>query len=146
MAHRLAAPDTFAVLPGCEAELRDPVMAVIALIGVEQTAAGQICRALAVDRHQIIQYRDQDQDNVIGKLLNVDIVFAGGEQAAWLALLKRVRQVRSAMPFIVVSRIPETREWLDALEAGATDYCSAPIDTRQLRWMMECAQPRFAWV
>jgi DNA-binding response OmpR family regulator len=46
------------------------------------------------------------------------------------------------LPFVVVTRIPETREWLDALEAGATDYCSAPIETRQLRWLMESALPR----
>jgi DNA-binding NtrC family response regulator len=59
-----------------------------------------------------------------------------------MSLLKRVREARPSLPFVVVTRIPETREWLDALEAGATDYCSAPIETRQLRWLMESALPR----
>jgi DNA-binding response OmpR family regulator len=48
------------------------------------------------------------------------------------------------LPFVVVTRVPETKEWLDALEAGATDYCSVPIEARQLHWLMESALPRFA--
>lgn len=27
-------------------------------------------------------------------------------------------------------------------EAGATDYCSVPIETRQFLWLMESAMPR----
>jgi DNA-binding response OmpR family regulator len=46
------------------------------------------------------------------------------------------------VPFVVITRTPDTREWLDALEAGATDYCSVPIDTRQLHWMLESVLPR----
>ena len=58
------------------------------------------------------------------------------------SLLRRVRNERPTMSFIVVARLPDTVEWLDALEAGATDYCSAPIDKRQVHWMMEHAQLR----
>jgi len=43
---------------------------------------------------------------------------------------------------VVVTRVPETREWLDALEAGATDYCSSPFETRQINWLMESALPK----
>jgi DNA-binding NarL/FixJ family response regulator len=46
------------------------------------------------------------------------------------------------LPFVVVTRIPETKEWLDALEAGAADYCSVSIEARQLHWLMESALPR----
>lgn len=76
------------------------------------------------------------------ELLDADIVFAGGEPGYYMTLLKRVREVRPTMPFVVVTRMPETTEWLDALEAGATDYCSAPLDMRQLHWLMETAVPR----
>jgi DNA-binding NtrC family response regulator len=119
-------------------------MAKVALIGLGRAAAGQICSALAKDNHQIIRY--QEQEAIIRELLDVDFVFAGGEPPEYLPLLKRVRDFRPMMPFVVVARVPETIEWLDALEAGATDYCSTPIDTRQLHWMMERAQarPRFA--
>ena len=76
------------------------------------------------------------------ELLDADIVFAGGEPARYMPLLRHVREARPTLPFVVVTRIPETKEWLNALEAGATDYCSEPIETRQLRWLMESALPR----
>ena len=41
------------------------------------------------------------------------------------------------LPVIVVSRLPETDEWLDALEAGAADYCAAPFEMIHLRWLIE---------
>ncbi len=118
-------------------------MAKVVLIGLEQAAAGQICRALAVESHQIEQ---QPQNVFIRDVLDADIVFAGGEPDHYMPLLKRVREARPSMPFVVVTRMPETREWLDALEAGATDYCAVPIETRQLHWLMESAlpKPRFA--
>jgi DNA-binding NtrC family response regulator len=111
-------------------------MAKIVLIGLEQTAAGQICRALAVERHQIHQ---QSPDLPIPALRDADMVFAGGEPARYLSLLRRVREVQPTLPFIVVTRIAETKEWLDAIEAGATDYCSVPIETRQIHLLMESA-------
>lgn len=114
------------------------VVAKIVLIGLEQTAAEQICRALAVDSHQL----QQPQAALMQELLDADIVFACGEPARYMSLLRHVREARPTLPFVVVARIPETKEWLDALEAGATDYCSEPIKTRQLRWLMESALPR----
>jgi DNA-binding response OmpR family regulator len=113
-------------------------MAKIVLIGLEQAADMQICGALAVDNHQI---EHQLQDVAVRKLLDADIVFAGGEPRYYMSLLRRVREAWPKLPFIVVTRIPETMEWIDALEAGATDYCSVPIETRQLHWLMESALP-----
>ncbi len=114
-------------------------MAKVALIGLEQPAANQIGRALATDLHQIQQMpRDAGLEDLIG----ADIVFAGGGPAYYLSLLRLLRAVRPSMPFVVVTRIPETKEWLDALEAGATDYCSAPFESRQIHWLMESALPR----
>jgi DNA-binding response OmpR family regulator len=114
-------------------------MAKIFLIGLEQEAARQICRALTVGRHQV---EHQPKDVLVRELRDADIVFAGGEPAWYLTLLKRIREAQPALPFVVVTRVAETNEWLDALEAGATDYCSVPIEARQLHWMMEYALPR----
>jgi hypothetical protein len=38
---------------------------------------------------------------------------------------------------VVETRNPEVREWLDALESGAADYCAAPFERSQLRWIMD---------
>lgn len=40
---------------------------------------------------------------------------------------------------IVVSRVPDTREWIAAMEAGASDYCAPPFEYSQLRWMLNAA-------
>jgi len=114
-------------------------MAKIVLIGLEQAAAGQICRALAVDSHEV---EHQPQNTAIRDLLDADIVFAGGEPGHYMPLLMQARETMPALPFVVVTRVPETSAWLDALEAGATDYCSTPIETRQVQWLMESALPR----
>jgi DNA-binding NtrC family response regulator len=116
-------------------------MAKIVLIGLEQSDVGHISRALAVERHQVEQ---QSRNLSVRNLRDADMVFAGGEPAGYLPLLKRVREAQPTLPFVVVTRIAEMeiKEWLDALEAGATDYCSVPIETRQINWLMECAMSR----
>jgi DNA-binding NtrC family response regulator len=108
------------------------------LIGLEQEAAGQICRALTVGRHQVER---QSGKVLMRELRDADIVFAGGE---YLTLLKRVRQSQPGLPFVVVTRAAETNEWLNALEAGATDYCEVPIEARQLHRLMEYALPKYS--
>lgn len=116
-----------------------PRMASVLLIGMEQALAVQIRRALAVERHRVEQ---KPQDIASRDLMQVDIVFAGGRPSDYLPLLRRVREERPALPFVVVTRIPETTAWLDALEAGATDYCS-PFEIRQIRRLVESALPAF---
>lgn len=39
------------------------------------------------------------------------------------------------LPAVIVSRLPDTREWLEALELGAADYIAAPFETVQMRWL-----------
>jgi len=54
-----------------------------------------------------------------------------------------VRTLRSANPdasIVVVSRHPEFSDWLDSIEAGATDYCAAPFDTTQVQWILESSR------
>ncbi len=118
-------------------------MARVFFVGVEPAAAAQIARALAVERHQIEQKPDISGAS---ELVDADIIFAGGAPAHYLSLLREVRMSRPGLPFVVVTGVPETREWLDALEAGATDYCSAPFENRQINWLMESALPRLRTV
>jgi DNA-binding response OmpR family regulator len=115
-------------------------MAGIYLIGLEQAIASQVSRALAVAGHRI-ETRSANVD--VGEMRDADIVFAGGEPAQYLSLLGQVREKWPDLPFGVVTRIPETTAWLDALEAGATDYCSSPFERRQIHWLMESALPKF---
>jgi DNA-binding response OmpR family regulator len=109
-------------------------MAKVFLTGIEASIANGLRRALEIEKHQI-EHRPSNAP--VDDFLDADIVFAGGDRKQYLTLLQGIRQARPALPFIVVTRIPETSEWLDALEAGATDYCSAPLEVRQVTWLME---------
>lgn len=111
-------------------------MAKVFLTCIEESIAHGIQRALAIEKHQI-EHRPCNAP--VDDFLDADIVFAGADGKQYLTLLRGIRQARPALPFIVVARIPETSDWLDALEAGATDYCSAPLELRQISWLMETA-------
>jgi DNA-binding response OmpR family regulator len=114
-------------------------MAKVFLTGIEEPIAKCIRRVLAIENHQI---EDRSSASPVGDFLDADIVFAGGGAKRYLPLLLGIRQASPACPFVVVTRIPDTSEWLDALEAGATDYCAAPIEPRQIDWIMESALRR----
>lgn len=115
-------------------------MAKVFLTGLDESVAGTLERSLAMERHQV-EHRPSTAH--VDDFLDADIVFAGGGAQQYLPLLQRVRQARPALPFIVVSGFADTCEWLNALEAGATDYCAAPVHLRQITWLMESAIPRF---
>jgi Response regulators consisting of a CheY-like receiver domain and a winged-helix DNA-binding domain len=52
-------------------------------------------------------------------------------------LVRDLRTKFGSTPIVVVSRFPEVTDWLDALEAGAADYCAAPFETHQIRWILD---------
>jgi PleD family two-component response regulator len=45
------------------------------------------------------------------------------------------------VPVVVVSPLPDVSGWLDALEAGAADYCAAPFESIQIRWILDTHLP-----
>jgi DNA-binding NtrC family response regulator len=115
-------------------------LARVFLVGLDPATNAQISLALA-ERHHRVEERPED----LGPrdLLEADFIFAGGEPARYLPLLQRARSLRPTMPFIVIASVPATAEWLEALEAGATDYYSLPIDAGQLCGFVESVFPTF---
>lgn len=41
------------------------------------------------------------------------------------------------VPVIAVSRHAEVHHWIDAIEAGAADYCAAPFESGHMRWLLQ---------
>jgi DNA-binding NtrC family response regulator len=68
-----------------------------------------------------------------------DVVFCSADPGEYRRLLDALKRRGLPLPVVVVSRIPETSEWLDAMEAGATDYCAAPFERRHVSWLVESA-------
>ncbi len=54
-----------------------------------------------------------------------------------LDCVTRLRAAEPQATIIVVSRHPEVNDWLDAIEAGADDYCAAPFESSQLQWILQ---------
>ena len=117
---------------------KENLMANIVTVGLDQGSAVLLDRALAPGQHHIAH---KPKSTPAADLADADIVFANGEGKQYLSLLQKLRGLVPALPFVVVTRIPETSDWLDALEAGATDYCSVPFDPRHMSWLMESAMP-----
>jgi DNA-binding response OmpR family regulator len=62
----------------------------------------------------------------------VTLIFCGPDS-------ELVRELRISHPnasIVVVSRLPEVMDWLDAIEAGADDYCAPPFEPVQIRWIL----------
>ncbi|MBC8166171.1 MAG: hypothetical protein H7Y20_09900 [Bryobacteraceae bacterium] len=55
-------------------------------------------------------------------------------------VVKTLRTLKPEASIIVVSRHPEVSGWLDSIEAGATDYCAAPFDSVQMKWMLDSSR------
>jgi DNA-binding NtrC family response regulator len=62
-----------------------------------------------------------------------DIVFCPSSRP----MLRQAMTMYPRTPVVVVSRVPEVDDWLDALEEGAADYCAPPFETIQIRWLLE---------
>jgi DNA-binding response OmpR family regulator len=110
------------------------------LIDLEPAVAERIDEVLTREGHRAEQ-RSEDIDT--SELMTADIIFACGEGSRYLTVLRRVRDLRLRVPFFVAARIPSTMDWLNALEAGATDYCASPFETHQLQWLVASALSRW---
>jgi DNA-binding response OmpR family regulator len=113
-------------------------MASVIFIGLEQATASQIRKVLPADRH-CIEYKDAITST--RDLPGADIVFVGGGHNQSLSFLRQVKTAVPHVPCVVATRMPETNEWLDSLEAGATDYCAAPFDSGQLLRLLNAVCP-----
>ena len=64
---------------------------------------------------------------------DAQIVLCGIEPGA----LQDARSRFPGIPIVVVSLLPQTVDWLNALEAGAADYCAPPFEPVHLRWLLD---------
>lgn len=70
-----------------------------------------------------------------------DLVFCSALGAQLRNVLELTNRGPARPPVIVVSRLPEVSRWLDAMEAGANDYCAAPFEKKHLGWILRSNIP-----
>jgi DNA-binding response OmpR family regulator len=108
-------------------------MAKVVFCGLDIRSASQLSGLLAFDGHRV---RRLHHLVPLAEFLVADIVFVGGPEEQYLPLLRQLRALNRSLPVIVVPPVPDTAEWLNALEAGATDYCVPPFDVRRVRSLL----------
>jgi DNA-binding response OmpR family regulator len=105
-------------------------MAKILLLGLESAMADELSRVLRQLGHSVSVAPLKEA--AIGAV-DADLIFAGSEDFRE-ALTRYPRR-----PVIATSRLPEMKSWINALEAGAADYCGAPFEVTQVRWVLNTA-------
>jgi DNA-binding NtrC family response regulator len=111
-------------------------------------------RALAAELGSVLAKQDQDVHSEPFRTpkeclatvdrLGADLVFISSDRDRYLGLLEAVGRHKPDLPVVVVSRTPEVSEWLDAIEAGASDYCAAPFESSHIQWILDSTLNRQA--
>jgi DNA-binding response OmpR family regulator len=102
-------------------------MANVLLVGLDAATASELTGILRQLGQEVLTAAP---GAVAGLVDTVNLVFTPEE------LLAGVQQELPGVPVIVVSRVPEVSNWLQALEHGASDYCGAPFELRSIRWAL----------
>src|SRR5689334_16651631 len=109
-------------------------MARMELLGLESDMASQLSRVLRNNGHDV--HAGESIESALGAQ-DIDILFADGDGPDYQYTLRRLRMERPDLRVVLVNRLPENTRWLDALEMGAADYCGAPFEAVQMRWLVE---------
>ncbi|MBZ2186035.1 MAG: response regulator [Bryobacter sp.] len=96
------------------------------LVGLEPAVARELSHYLA-GRGMAVRVAGSP-----GEMDGHDVVFCSAREKWFPDVLRG-----ASCPVVAVSRLPETEEWLEVIEAGAADYCAAPIEREQMDWILE---------
>jgi DNA-binding NtrC family response regulator len=107
----------------------------VLLFGLEEPLAAELASALAAEG---LAFRQSSRLEAAVEP-GICLVFCSAEKETCALLLDFVRQENLALPVVVVSPLPTTAEWLDAIELGAADYCSPPFEPLQISWLLDNA-------
>jgi len=116
-------------------------MSTILLLGLENDLANDLARVLRTTGHHI-----ETAGSLEAAMRNrsADIIFAGGDAPDYRETVRQLVARRPDASLVLVNRLPENMRWLEALELGAADYCGAPFETTQVRWIIDSVLRRSA--
>lgn len=110
----------------------------VLLLGLEQTTMTAIEAALHAGEFKVLSLRSCDSDGLRAAIAEFkpNVICAPAGSTDWQPTLLAVG---SAVPVIAVSRKPNPKEWLEALQSGAADYFGPPFEARQVSWVLRSA-------
>ncbi|HEY1204502.1 MAG: hypothetical protein ABSH46_04860 [Bryobacteraceae bacterium] len=111
----------------------------IMLFALDNTLASELASVLTFERRAFRSAPfDPTAEGVRAAVpAGTALVFCSADRETYTLLLNLIKQEELELPVVVVSRHPETDEWLDAIEAGAADYCSPPFEAFQISWIID---------
>ncbi len=111
----------------------------VVLFGLEHSLASELANVLSKQKQAVFNepFRSPRECVMLADRVGADLVFCSSDRKRYLGLLEAIGQYRPSLPLVVVSRTPEVAEWLDAIEAGASDYCAAPFESSHIRWILD---------
>lgn len=111
----------------------------IVLFGLDRGLASELGSVLARQDQEVHSepFRTPKECLATVDRLGADLVFISSERDRYLGLLEAIGRHKPDLPVVVVSRTPEVSEWLDAIEAGASDYCAAPFEASHIQWILD---------
>ena len=109
-------------------------MSHVALLGLPEDLGSQLTRVLLEESHQVSRKRFLSD---LSRLPAASAVFISGDNPEYRRTLALLRESHPHLHVIIVTRQSDAWHWLDALDAGASDYCGAPFERIQLRWILE---------
>jgi len=118
-------------------------MSTILLLGMESDLADQLAHVLRQEGHNV---QTTDSMDIALRRRGLDVIFAGGDAPDYRETVRRLTTLKPSVPTVLVNRLPENARWLDALDLGAADYCGAPFEAAQMRWLMDSVLRRSAAV
>jgi DNA-binding NtrC family response regulator len=103
------------------------------LIGLEEQIASELVRHLPPCIWSI-----EPDDALFHKahldLTAIDIIFCRAGHKFLARILKSAHA--QSVPVVVVTAHPDVEEWLNAMDAGASDYTAPPFDRQQMTWLL----------
>jgi len=105
-------------------------MAKVLLLGLDPVLAEDLTCVLRQLGHMVNTVCGGE---AASEALDADLIFAGNDDFRDALCFSPKR------PVIVTSRLPEMKSWINALEAGAADYCGAPFEATQVKWVLNTA-------
>jgi len=106
---------------------------------LDSILAAQLCDAVAQPGRAFHSTTSTSECISVAEQRNAQVVFCNSDRHEYQSVLRALEHRGLQLPVVVVSRIPETSEWLDALDAGAVDYCAAPFERQHISWLVQSA-------
>ncbi len=111
----------------------------ILLLGLDDPSLDALASVLSGQSHLVTSAPFRGPDQPPEALSEAEVVCCSAEPRKYNAIVRSMREKGSSAPVVVVSSTPDLHEWLDAIEAGAWDYVSAPFEPEHIEHVFENA-------